>query len=255
VVRQLTDFTLTRLLEYDVHIKIKRWAQKIMSFVISASRLFSLTQSNRLRKLILGKFSVEFLPSPIAAPYRYILSSEAIRGVLNDALTGTLYLSKDFDADRELFIKKLKGRPDEVAPQFEPTVHAELAMVMAMVNGDITHALPYIGVSKPSCIMCSHYIRAFNEVMGQTITVRGSHGKAYPGWSWPILPNREEELRAAFLTRIRQQLRRDFVHHADVHRRRSDSSVGSGGPKVKSGLTYDDIKGMLNAEELMADLQ
>jgi hypothetical protein len=25
--------------------------------------------------------------------------------------------------------------------------------------------LPYIGVSKLSCIMCSHYIHAFNEVM------------------------------------------------------------------------------------------
>jgi OTT_1508-like deaminase len=254
VVRRLTDFTLTKLLVHEVGFLVKRWAQKIMSFVISASRLFALTQSTRLRNVILGNLSIKILTSPPAAPYTCNLSSEAIRALLDRLITDER--AEDYEETRESFIDQLKKKkaPDQVC-QYKPTVHAELAMVMAMVNGDITHALPYIGVSKLSCIMCSHYIRAFNEVMGQTITVRGSHGKAYPGWSWPILPNREEELRAAFLTRIRQELRRDFVHHADVHRRRSDSSVGSGGPKVKSGLTYDDIKGMLNAEELMADLQ
>ena len=43
--------------------------------------------------------------------------------------------------------------------------------------------LPYIGVSNLSCIMCSHYIRAFNEVTQEKIATRGSCGKAYYGLS------------------------------------------------------------------------
>jgi hypothetical protein len=221
-----------------------------MSFVISASRLFTLTQSNRLHNIILGEFSVVFLPSPTAAPYSCNLSSEAIQAVLNDTLTGTRYLSVDWDADRKSFINQLKGlEAPEVVRRFDPTVHAELAMVMAMVKGDISHVLPYIGVSKLSCIMCSHYIRAFNEVMGQTITVRGSHGKAYAGWSWPISPDRDEELRVVFLKHIRQQLHSDFEHYAQFYRRRSDSSVGSGGPGVRWHLTDDDMLRMMDAVE------
>jgi hypothetical protein len=220
-----------------------------MSFVISASRLFTLTQSNRLRKVILGKFSVEFLTSPTAAPYSCNLSSEAIRAVLNDTLTGSRYLSVYWDADRESFINQLKGlEVPEVVRRFDPTVHAELAMVMAMVKGDIPHVLPYIGVSKLCCIMCSHYIHTFNEVMGQTITIRGSHGKAYPGWSWPsILPDHDEELRGAFLKGIRQQLRSDFEHYAQNHRRGSDSSVGSGGPGLQLHRTRVDILELIGA--------
>jgi OTT_1508-like deaminase len=240
VVRRLTDFTLTKLLVHEVGFLVKRWAQKIMSFVISASRLFALTQSTRLRNVILGNLSIKILTSPPAAPYTCNLSSEAIRALLDRLITDER--AEDYEETRESFIDQLKKKKalDQVC-QYKPTVHAELAMVMAMVNEDITHVLPYIGVSKLSCIMCSHYIRAFNQVMGQKIAVRGSHGKAYPGWSWPVSPGRNEELRVAFLKRIREQLRNDFEDYAERHRRRSDSTVGSSGPSVKLGATDDEI--------------
>jgi hypothetical protein len=97
--------------------------------------------------------------------------------------------------------------------------------------------------------MCSHYIHTFNEVMEQTITTRGSHGKAYTGWSWPIHPDRDEELRGAFLKGIKEQLRSDFEQYAKKHRRGSDSSVGSGGPGLELDPTDDDILGMIGAVE------
>ena len=159
---------------------------------------------------------------------------------LDSTLAGTGYLSANWNEEGEAFIDRLKEPEASWVVRYKPTVHAELAMVMAMVKGEITHVLPYIGVSKLSCIMCSHYIRAFNEVMEQNIAIKGSHGKAYPGWSWPIPPARDKELRQAFLKGIRQQLRSDFVHHAKT-RRRSDSSMGSGGPKWRLGRTEDDV--------------
>jgi hypothetical protein len=113
-------------------------------------------------------------------------------------------------------------------------------MIMVIVKGEIMDVLPYIGFSKLSCIMCSHYICAFNEVMEQKIATRGSHGKAYPGWSWPIPPTHDEELRQAFLKGIRQQLCSNFMDHAK-YRWCSDSSVGSGSPEWDRDRTPDDI--------------
>jgi hypothetical protein len=117
-------------LEHDIGFRLRRRALKIMSFVISAIRLFALTQSKHLRNLILGKFSVQFLTSPTAAPYSCNLSSEAIQGALDAALAGTDYLSAGWNEERESFIDRLK-EPEVV--RYKPTVHAEIAMVMAMV--------------------------------------------------------------------------------------------------------------------------
>lgn len=76
---------------------------------------------------------------------------------------------------------------------------------MAMAKGEITDVLRDFGVSKLSRTMCSHYIRAFNEVVEQGVSIKGSNGKAYPGWSWPILPARNAKLRQAFLEGITMQ--------------------------------------------------
>src|SRR5260370_17431868 len=75
VILHLNDFTLTRIqifyLEHGIGFQLRRWAlKKMMSYVISANRLFMLTQS-RLCYLLQGKFVVQVL-SPqlrIAAIY------------------------------------------------------------------------------------------------------------------------------------------------------------------------------------------
>jgi OTT_1508-like deaminase len=251
VIRHLIDFTLTGInifyIDYGIGFQLQRWALKIMSFVISAVKLFMLTQSRRLRNLLQGKFSVQVLTSPNTTPYRCDLSSETIGMALDAALAGTRYLSADWDEERESFIEQLqKGlRASEVVRQ-KPTVHAELALIMAMVKGEIDHVEPYIGVSKHSCIMCSHYIRAFNKVTKQKVATKGSHGKAYPGWFWPSLPSHDGELRPAFLGLVRQQLLGDFKHHAETMRY-SDSSVGSGFPMLDIDPTHDEILELFKA--------
>jgi hypothetical protein len=145
---------------------------------------------------------------------------------LDVALTETDYLFTRWNEDdRKSFVDRLKEPGTSQVVRRKPKVHVELAMIMAMVSGEIPHALPFIGLSKLSCIMCRHYLRTFDEVTGQKFAIRGSHEKAYPGWSWPILPARDKELREAFLKGIRQQLRSNFDHHAE---RRSHSSVPDG---------------------------
>ena len=58
---------------------------------------------------------------------------------LDAALAGTCYLSVDWNEKRVLFINQLQG-PEVSVVHWKPTVHAELAMVMAMVKGEIMHA-------------------------------------------------------------------------------------------------------------------
>jgi hypothetical protein len=251
VIRHLNDFTLTGIhifyLEHGIGFQLRRWALKIMSFLISANRLFILTQSHRLCKLIQGKFSVQVLTSPTTAPYFCDLSSETIQVALDAALAKTSYLSAVWDEKRASFIEWiLKELKVSEVVHWKPTVHAELAMIKAMVKGEIKDVLPYIGVSKLSCIMCSHYISAFKEVTGQKIATKGSHGKAYPGWFWPSLPDHNGELRQAFLRRIRQQLLNDFEQHAETWRRLSDSSVGSDSPGWEFDETSDEIKELIS---------
>jgi hypothetical protein len=245
VIRHLNDFTLTGIyifyLDHDIGFQLRRWAVKIMSFVISANRLFVLTQSHRLRKIIDENFSVKVLSSATTTPYRCPLSSQTIRAALNTAVDEIGQRPNDWDNKCEWFIAEVLGQlegPIDV-DRWTPTVHAELAMVIAMVKGEIKDVLPYIGVSKLSCTMCSHYTGAFNQVWERKIVTKGSDGKAYPGWSWPSFPDRDEELRRAFLGRVRRQLLSDFESYAE--RRLSDSSVGSGGPEWEELGTEDEL--------------
>ena len=212
-----------------------------MSFVISANWLFVLTQSRRLHKIIHGNFSVRVLSSATTTPYCCHLSSDTIQVALNAAAAETRHTPNDWDNNCEWFIGEVLGQleqPNDVDHGM-PTVHAELAVIIAMVKGEIKDVLPYVGVSKLSCTMCSHYIGAFNEVSEQKIVTKGSHGKAYAGWVWPTFPDNDEELRRVFLGRVRRQLLSDF--EAYVERRLSDSSVGSGGPEWEVIGTDEEI--------------
>jgi OTT_1508-like deaminase len=220
---------------------------KIMSFVISANRLFMLTQSRRLRNILDGKFTVQVLSSPTTTPYCCDLSSETMQMAVDTALAEAGYHPANLDEERAWFMEVLEEGlevPDVVHEN--PTVHAELALIVAKAEGKINNVEPYIGVSKPSCIMCSHYICAFNKVMKQKIATKGSRGKAYTGWFWPRLPSRDGELRPAFLKLIREQLISDFNDYAKSNRRRlSDSSVGSDFPELDIDPTEDSITALI----------
>ena len=155
---------------------------------------------------------------------------------VDTALVEAEYHSKNFDEERAWFLESLEGRD---GAHENPTVHAELALIIAKAEGEINNVESYIGVSKLSCNMCSHYICAFNKVMNQKIATKGSHGKAYPGWFWPSLPSRDGELRPAFLKLIREQLVSDFRGHAETRR---FSDRGSGFPTLDMHPTEDSIR-------------
>ncbi|KAH9996447.1 hypothetical protein BJV77DRAFT_146646 [Russula vinacea] len=102
----------------------------------------------------------------MTTPYHCDLSSETMQMAVDTALAEAKYHSKNLDEERAWFMELLEVR-DGVHEN--PTVHAELALIMAKAEGEINNVESYIGVSKLSWIMCSHYIRAFNKVTNQKI--------------------------------------------------------------------------------------
>jgi len=220
---------------------------KIMSFMTSANRLFILTQSRHLRKLLDGAFHVEVLSSPTTTPYCCDLSHGTVQKALDAVLPETDHLDENHQETRQSFITKC-SKPSSVT-HWNPTVHAELAMIIAMVERKIGR-LGYIGVSKLSCIMCSHYIRTFGQITGEKVSTRGSHGKAYTGWVWPRHPDsdRDKALCQAFITAIGGQLRRDF-EQASVRRK---SDMGSGGPRMDIHPTAGEISQAFKDRQIWA---
>ncbi|KAF8331621.1 uncharacterized protein EI90DRAFT_952731 [Cantharellus anzutake] len=236
----------TSFLAHNIGFRLRRWATKIMSFVDSVNRLLILTQPRRLRGFIDGTFAITPLSCPTTTPYRCDLSSENIRVALDAALNQTKYSTAKWLEERESFIVWLQDKlKDSEACHRKPTVHAELVMITAMLKGELQGVFPHIGVSKPSCVMCIHYIQALKEVTGKRIAVNGSHGKAYPGWSWPSLPSHDKEVRRAFLQLNRQQLWSDFNLHVESRR---GSSLESADPGFESVATEEEIKEIFRRE-------
>jgi len=85
---------------------------------------------------------------------------------------------------RESFLQRLLEEPEdpEVVVRWKPTVHAELAMIIAMVNGEIEHVVPYMSrtflalcavtISAPSIRLRSK--RLLPEVLTGSLTMGGS---------------------------------------------------------------------------------
>ncbi len=113
-----------------------------MSFLISANRLFILTQSSRLRELLNGEFKVKVLPSPTTSPYFCRVSPETIQVALDAALAEATNVPEDWDADHLSFMQLLQGEGSAVVTRDRPTIHAELAMIMAMDEGEIGQVFP-----------------------------------------------------------------------------------------------------------------
>ena len=97
-----------------------------------------LTQSIRLRHILDGKFTVQVLSSPTTTPYHCDLSSQTMQMAVDTALTEVEYYSPNLDEERAWFVELLEEGlevPDMVRKN--PTVHAELALIIAKAKGEI----------------------------------------------------------------------------------------------------------------------
>ncbi|EER45360.1 predicted protein [Histoplasma capsulatum H143] len=123
-------------------------------------------------------------------------------------------------------------------------IHCECKLALHLVETSCSglSALPYIGVSKLSCLACWEFLSSLRKI-DHIFYVKGSHSKAYFPWKFP-----EVEMGNA---RLRQEERDQILNYlysslADTYKRRleaeewlrkmSDSTVGS-----DDGIPYKDL--------------
>ena len=79
------------------------------------------------------------------------------------------------------------GDEEPVSGELRPCVHCECAVLAHLHNtGDIRRVIPYVGVSKPSCTLCSTYFECYRGATISTISTRETHSRLVP-WQAPSL--------------------------------------------------------------------
>jgi hypothetical protein len=133
--------------------------------------------------------------------------------------------------------KRFEGRQSIKGP-----VHCECLLALRLV-GDAcagVAALPYIGVSKLSCLACWEFLRGLRNA-GYVFYTQGSHAKVYFPWKFPdvemddtlLLPAKKAQILQSFYLNLAITYTQRFQAR-ERFRRFSDSSVD----QVK-GVTHD----------------
>ncbi|KAI0696021.1 hypothetical protein C8T65DRAFT_664232 [Cerioporus squamosus] len=145
---------------------------------------------------------------------------------LRDALPALVGVS-DEDLDGYLRMR-FKKRKDELVT-VPGRIHCECAVLAELHRmwGAGDTPIPYVGVSKLSCAVCSLYFAAYREVTEHDVKTRGTHDQMYP-WRCPTIDDKDvnRDVCAELSEQLRTLLGREVKKFAD-ERRNSTSSVMS----------------------------
>ncbi|KAH9846793.1 hypothetical protein C2E23DRAFT_788670 [Lenzites betulinus] len=109
-------------------------------------------------------------------------------------------------------------------------VHCECALLCRLEQRGQA-MLPYIGVSKLSCVSCDMFFACHRSIKGSEVRTRGTHGRA-TAWMWPNLPD-DDPIRVRFCDKLRQYLTQRLE---DAQRRWKPSSSS------QSTTAFDDLE-------------
>jgi hypothetical protein len=127
-------------------------------------------------------------------------------------------------------------------------IHCECAVALAFIGNRSLPTIPYIGVSKLSCLSCHYFFEALREG-GYNFHTRGTHSKAYFPWKYPdqelleILPGEESELRNRLVARLIQSYAAQF-RVTEKARSKSDSSASDSDQSLPWESRLDELSDM-----------
>ncbi|PGH28557.1 hypothetical protein GX50_08709 [[Emmonsia] crescens] len=123
-------------------------------------------------------------------------------------------------------------------------VHCECLIALHLVRGNQLGAqsIPYIGVSKLSCLACWEFLKSLRSV-GYVFYTRGSHAKAYFPWKYPDLEIEQaglpSEKKSNIFNSLLSSLSGVYTERLQIrerNRRISDSST-----EGVSGMTHEPV--------------
>ncbi|KAI0827827.1 hypothetical protein BC628DRAFT_1431501 [Trametes gibbosa] len=128
----------------------------------------------------------------------------------------TVFVGLEFNVDN---FEGIQDLIDDVQPKVKH-VHCKCALLYRLEQlGQVM--LPYIGVSKLSCVFCEMYFACYRLAKGSGMRTRGTHGQT-TARMWPDIP-RDGPIRTLFCEKARQYLK-ERLANAKTQRLASTSS-------------------------------
>ncbi|KAG2022386.1 hypothetical protein CC2G_000140 [Coprinopsis cinerea AmutBmut pab1-1] len=223
----------------SIPIPITRWIIKLFSLHLDARRLQALGKSVHFRGILFGDLDIRIYRQ--AGPSKQTIQCNDV--ILFLALAHLRQTFEPFlrlreegyevsEADYEIFkqLRIVLGVDQAKYLNPDACVHCEI-FLLRRIQTEGVPILPYIGVSKLSCVPCSVYFHCLGPSGFNPVSTRGSDGKTYPGWLFPsdaAEPEDAERL-AALKTKVMERLEEFLWDHIDElsRPRKSDSTVGS----------------------------
>ncbi|PGH03868.1 hypothetical protein GX51_03856 [Blastomyces parvus] len=167
---------------------LERFLKKMASTSNSTDTLLKYAYSPRLYKRYLSRAEIRILPSvntprkiSLPDPHRWreisrkILASNGEASLLDDL--------SEAESPGSTLRKRFEGKQSITC-----AVHCECLLALHLVCGNQSgaQAIPYIGVSKLSCLACWEFLKSLRSA-GYVFYTRGSHAQACFPWKYPDL--------------------------------------------------------------------
>ncbi|KAJ7467144.1 hypothetical protein FB451DRAFT_1484373 [Mycena latifolia] len=199
------------------------WLSKVVSITEHYVRITTLASSPTLSSRLLDVVKIQGLNNPIPQTKPIFLDRAGTEEVLgaagrevsgDDGVDGFLAMLADAHG--------AQLSEGTLAITHKAPVHCECAL-LAAIHG--RPAIPYIGVSKPSCACCETYFTAYRDATGSKIYTRG--GSQNRPWTYPVF-DLDAELDATIRAQVTSKLLAKIRNGWDMHRRTSKSTSASG---------------------------
>ncbi|KAJ7091984.1 hypothetical protein B0H15DRAFT_183500 [Mycena belliarum] len=190
--RMLNEYTQCRLAKKGKQVKkppdVLQWLSKVITIVEHYHRITRIATIPTLAGRFLQGLKIEGVPDPVPAPLiPRALDRQTARKILEAA---DCDLGHDINKTVDGFLDTLAGAhagpnaPEVRSADYQPSFHCESAL-LAQIHG--RPAIPYIGVSKPSCAFCSIFFDAYRAATSAgNIYTRSGH-RQLTSWACPVL--------------------------------------------------------------------
>ncbi|ODH48502.1 hypothetical protein GX48_05369 [Paracoccidioides brasiliensis] len=222
----------------ETEFPLERFLKKAVSLSRAVDTLLKYAKSPRLYRRYLDRTKIHVqqlsnAPRPISLLTTGDWNDVCKEALLHHAATSLLELiTEDCNRPGAVIRSRFENQDTIQAP-----VHCECAVALHLLASG--QAIPYIGVSKLSCLACALFLKSLSRT-GHQFCTKGSHAKAYFPWKYPdieIAGSRiSEGHRAEILESFYESLSEIYVSRLQAReklRKLSNSSaeIASGGSR------------------------
>ncbi|KAJ7507027.1 hypothetical protein B0H11DRAFT_188973 [Mycena galericulata] len=226
---------------------ILRWLSKVSTIREHYLKIANIATSRTLSALLLQGVQVQAAENPAPHPMANPISLD--RQALEQVLAAA---NCEIDKSEEKYVDEFLGTlakthkielsDGKFVLDTSMPVHCECQLLAQMRQQP---AIPYIGVTKPSCIFCDMYFAAYRDATKSTICTRGARSQTVD-WACPQLadePTLDSDIRQRVCQKLLSKIKRDW----DLHRRPPQSTDAS--RDHMSWTTYGGMHAQLSADE------